>query len=84
MGQMKDMEGTLEWLKNRPELLKRLEQMRELEGSDPDLDMAELELLELGKGMCGSSLKRILEEKAAAAEEDVLREGRARKQGKKN
>ena len=84
MEQKREPEEILEWLKGRPELLKRLEQMRELEGSDPDLDMAELELLELGKGMCGSSLRAILQQKSEAAEVEVRRQTGARKQGKKN
>lgn len=45
----------LDWLKSQPDLYERLKQIRSLQSSDPDLDRAELELLELTQAIGASS-----------------------------
>jgi len=74
----------LAWLKSHPDMYKRLEQIRSLERSDPDLNRAELDLLELTQSVGASSFQRILQQKCDAASEEALKEPAMRKHGKKN
>ena len=74
----------LGWLKNKPELLAKLEQLRELEESDSDLNQIELELLELVKELGADSFKRALAEQSKQAVESALKEKGKRVHGKKN
>jgi len=62
----------LNWLKNKPSLLQKLEQMRELEASNSPLDAIELELLELVKGLGADSFKRALDKQGKAAVESLV------------
>ena len=74
----------LEWLKDKPDLLEKLEQMRRLEQEDSSLDAVELELLELVKGLGADSYRRVLEQKEGAAMARQQSEGGGRIHGKKN
>ena len=74
----------LEWLKDKPDLLEKLDQMRRLEQGGGDLDAMELELLELVKGLGADSYRRVLEQKEGAAMARQQTEGGGRMHGKKN
>lgn len=84
MADKKRDEEMLAWLNSHPELYERLDEIRSLQSSDPDLDRAELELLELTRAIGASSFKEILQQKCDAASEEALEEPSIRKQGKKN
>lgn len=51
----------LDWLKGQPEVYEKLEQMQELEADDPELEKAELDLLELLRSIGAASFGRILQ-----------------------
>lgn len=74
----------LTWLKSQPELYERLKRIRSLQSSDPDLERAELELLELTRAIGASSFKEILQQKSDAAATRAAQELPIRKHGKKN
>ena len=74
----------LEWLKAKPDLVAKLEQMRQLEEADVNLDVVELELLELVKGMGADSYLRVLEQKEATALSRQRSESGGRIHSKKN
>lgn len=80
----KDEKEMLAWLKSQPGMYERLEQIRSLQDSDPDLDRAELELLELVQSLGASSFQQILQRKSDAAAERSSEEPHLRKHGKKN
>lgn len=79
----KDEAEMLTWLKSQPELYARLKQIRALQSSNPDLDRAELELLELTRSIGASSFKEILQQKSGAAATRASQELPLRKHGKK-
>lgn len=79
----KDEQALFNWLKSQPELYERLKQIRSLQSSDPDLDRAELELLELTRAIGASSFKEILQHKSDAAAARSVEELPVRKQSKK-
>lgn len=74
----------LDWLKSHPEVLEQLERMRELEEEDPELDTAELDLLELSRAISASSFERILQRKCDLASGEQLEQSGVRVHGKKN
>ena len=84
MADKKRDKNMLAWLNKHPDVYERLEQIRSLQSSDPDLDRAELELLELTRSIGASSFKEILQQKCDVASEEALEEPAMRKQGKKN
>lgn len=53
----------LEWLKDQPGMYEKLKEIRALQVSDPDLNRAELELLELVQSIGASSFGEILQRK---------------------
>lgn len=86
MGKNQNQESTFAWLREHPELLEKLERMREMEadGSETDFDRIELEMLELVKSMGASSLGRCVQSKEAKAVEAVKAQKAGRIHGKKN
>jgi hypothetical protein len=86
MAQKQNKEETLAWLRENPELLEKLERMRQMESdeTETDFDRIELEMLELVKSMGAGSLGRCVQAKEAKAV-DLAKEGNAcRIHGKKN
>jgi hypothetical protein len=86
MGQKQNQEETFAWLREHPELLEKLERMRQMEadGSQTDFDRMELEMLELVKSMGAGSLGRCVQSKEAKAVESVKGQKACRIHGKKN
>lgn len=86
MAKKKTPEKVMAWLREQPELLEKLEQMRQMEedGTDTDFDRIELEMLELVKSMGASSLGRCVEGKQSKAEETSKAGGACRIHSKKN
>jgi len=86
MAQKQNKEQTLAWLRENPELLDKLERMRQMESdeSETDFDRIELEMLELVKSMGAGSLGRCVQAKESKAV-DLAKENKAcRVHGKKN
>lgn len=79
-------EKVMAWLREQPELLEKLDLMRQMEedGSETDFDRIELEMLELVKSMGASSLGRCVEAKHSKAEEASRAGGACRIHSKKN
>ena len=84
MEQNHDESKLLKWLKAKPDLVEKLDHMRLLEERDGNLDVVELELLELVKGMGADSYRRVLEQKEATALSRQRSESGGRIHGKKN
>ena len=76
----------LEWVKHKPELFEKLQQMQALEqdGEDIDLDGLELELLELVKSMGAQSFGRCVQAREEKAFELAKSKGGGRLHSKKN
>lgn len=74
----------LNWLNQNPQLKEKLQRIHQLEQSDPDIDFAELDLLETTRSIGQLSFKRILQDKSDALTKDAVAEKDTRKQGKKN
>lgn len=81
----KPSEELLVWLREQPELLSKLDQMRRMEADaeDVDFDRIELEMLELVKSMGASSLGRCVQGKEAKAFESAKSKGAGRIHSKK-
>lgn len=86
MESKKSSEELMSWLREQPELLSKLDQMRRMEedSEDTDFDRIELEMLELVKSMGASSLGRCVQGKEAKAFDCARSEGGGRIHGKKN
>jgi hypothetical protein len=86
MAKEQKREKVLSWLREHPELLEKLDLMRQMEedGLDSDFDRIELEMLELVKSMGASSLGRCVEAKQSKAQEASKRGGACRAHSKKN
>lgn len=74
----------LNWLNQNPQLKEKLQHIQRLEQSDPDIDFAELDLLETTRSIGQLSFKRILQDKSDALAKDAQSRPNTRKQGKKN
>jgi hypothetical protein len=86
MESKKSPEELMSWLRDQPELLSKLDQMRRMEedSEDTDFDRIELEMLELVKSMGASSLGRCVQSKEGKAFDCAKSEGGGRIHGKKN
>jgi hypothetical protein len=86
MAEKQNTDETIAWLRENPQLLEKLERIREMEGesSDTDFDRIELEMLELVKSMGADSLGRCAQSKEDKAVESVKQSKTCRIHGKKN
>ncbi|NBB81578.1 MAG: hypothetical protein GVY36_19415 [Verrucomicrobia bacterium] len=86
MVQKQNKEETLAWLRENPQLLEKLEQMRqmELDESETDFDRIELEMLELVKSMGAGSLGRCVQAKESKAVDLAKERNTCRIHSKKN
>lgn len=74
----------LEWLKDHPEIYIQLEHFRQLTQDDPDLEKAELELLEISKSIGAQGLREILQSKSDQASAEKKQDPGIRIGSKKN
>lgn len=86
MGKKQTDEGLLRWVSTKPELLERLERMRQIEHDeeDGDIERIELEMLELVRSIGAESFGRCVQNKEAKALERAKAQGGGRLHGKKN
>ena len=86
MENQSDTSGLIEWLSERPELLKQLERMRTMEDSESafDFDRSELEMLELVKSIGADSFARCIESREPRVLQEARESGGGRVHGKKN